>query len=136
MTFGYLLVEWRVIRLGRFWVKLRKKARGCIAYWRDVLRVDLTRCNTNESADDREDLRQALGAKQISLWSISYGTHLALATIRRHPQSIQCAILAGTEGPDHTYKLPGNIQRHLENLAAVIKADPEIGKDVPDFLGS
>ena len=115
--------------------ELRKNARGCIEYWRDVQRVDLTGYNTNENADDLEDLRKALGAKQISLWSISYGTHLALATIRRHPQSIQRAILAGTEGPDHTYKLPSNVQKHLEDLAAVIKADPELGKQMPDFLG-
>jgi len=115
--------------------ELRKKSRFCADYWHDVQRVDLTGYNTNESADDLEDLRKALGANQISLWSISYGTHLALTTIRRHPQSIQRAILAGTEGPDHTYKLPSNIQKHLEDLAAVIKADPEIGKDIPDFLG-
>jgi pimeloyl-ACP methyl ester carboxylesterase len=58
-----------------------------------------------------------------------------MTAIRRHPQSIDRAILAGTEGPDHTYKLPSNIQKHLADLAAVIKADPDIGKDVPDFLG-
>lgn len=115
--------------------ELRKHARGCIEYWRDVQRVDLTGYNTNESADDLEDLRKALGAKQISLWSISYGTHLALTTIRRHPQSIHRAILAGTEGPDHTYKLPSNVQKHLEDLAALVKADPELGKEIPDFLG-
>ena len=115
--------------------ELRTNANACLGYWRDVQRVDLSGYNTNESADDLEDLRKALGAKQISLWSISYGTHLALTTIRRHPQSIHRAILAGTEGPDHTYKLPSNVQKHLEDLAAVIKADPEIGKDVPDFLG-
>jgi pimeloyl-ACP methyl ester carboxylesterase len=115
--------------------ELLKNSHGCIEYWRDVQRVDLTGYNTNESADDLEDLRKALGVQQISLWSISYGTHLALATIRRHPQSIHRAILAGTEGPDHTYKLPSNIQKHLEELAAVIKADPEIGKEIPDFLG-
>ena len=115
--------------------ELRTNARGCIEYWRDVQRVDLTGYNTNESADDLEDLRKALGEKQISLWAISYGTHLALTTIRRHPQSIHRAILAGIEGPDHTYKLPGNIQKHLEDLAAVIKADPELGKEIPDFLG-
>ena len=115
--------------------ELRKNARGCIEYWRDIQRVDLTGYNTNESADDLEDLRKALGAKQISLWSISYGTHLALTTIRRHPQSIHRAILAGTEGPDHTYKLPSNVQKHLEDLAALIKADPELGKEIPDFLG-
>jgi pimeloyl-ACP methyl ester carboxylesterase len=115
--------------------ELRENSQSCITYWRDIQRVDLTGYNTNESADDLEDLRQALGADQISLWSISYGTHLAFATMRRHPKSIARAILAGTEGPDHTYKLPSNIQKHLEDLAAVIKADPVVGKEIPDFLG-
>lgn len=114
---------------------MRERSADCAWYWHDFQRVDLTGYNTNESADDLEDLRKSLGVKQISLWSISYGTHLSLATIRRHPQSIHRAILAGTEGPDHTYKLPSNIQKHLEDLAAVIKADPELGKDIPDFLG-
>jgi pimeloyl-ACP methyl ester carboxylesterase len=113
----------------------RENSLDCASYWRDLQRVDLTGYNTNESADDLEDLRKALGAKQLSLWSISYGTHLALATIRRHPQSINRAILAGTEGPDHTYKLPSNIQKHLADLAAVIKADQELGREIPDFLG-
>jgi pimeloyl-ACP methyl ester carboxylesterase len=115
--------------------ELRENASGCVSYWRDLQRVDLTAYNSNESADDLEDLRKALGAKQISLWTISYGTHLAFATMRRHPKSIHRAILAGTEGPDHTYKLPSNIQKHLEDLAVLIKADPEIGKGIPDFLG-
>lgn len=115
--------------------QLRKNARACMSYWRDIQRVDLTGYNSNESADDLDDLRKALGVPKISLWGISYGTHLAFATLRRHPQSISRAILAGIEGPDHTYKLPSNIQQHLEDLAQVIKADPQIGKDIPDFLG-
>jgi pimeloyl-ACP methyl ester carboxylesterase len=115
--------------------QLRENSNDCAFYWHNVQRVDLTGYNTNESADDLEDLRKALGANQISLWSISYGTHLAFAAMRRHPKSIHRAILAGTEGPDHTYKLPSNIQKHLEDLAAVIKADPEVGKEIPDFLG-
>ncbi|HKY41735.1 MAG TPA: alpha/beta hydrolase [Pyrinomonadaceae bacterium] len=114
---------------------LRAGSRNCAAYWREVQRVDLNGYNSNESADDLEDLRKALGANQITLWSISYGTHLTFATMRRHPRSIHRAILAGIEGPDHTYKLPSNIQKHLEDLAAIIKADPEIGKEIPDFLG-
>jgi pimeloyl-ACP methyl ester carboxylesterase len=113
----------------------RENSAGCASYWRNIQRVNLSGYNTNESADDLEDLRKALGVPKISLWSISYGTHLALTTIRRHPQSISRAMLAGTEGPDHTYKLPSNIQTHLEDLAAVIKADPQIGKEIPDFLG-
>ena len=113
----------------------RERSSDCAFYWRELQRVDLNAYNTNESADDLEDLRKALGAKQLSLWPISYGTHLALTTIRRHPQSINRAILAGTEGPDHTYKLPSNIQKHLADLAKAIKADPELGKEIPDFLG-
>ncbi len=113
----------------------RERSRDCAAYWRDWQRVDLTGYNTNESADDLEDLRKALGAKQLSLWGISYGTHLGLTTIRRHPQSIHCAILAGIEGPDHSYKLPSNIQKHLADLDRVVKSDPTLSTEIPDFLG-
>jgi pimeloyl-ACP methyl ester carboxylesterase len=111
----------------------RERSKDCAHYWRDIQRVDLAGYNTNESADDLEDLRRALGAEKISLWGISYGTHLALATIRRHPQSIARAILAGTEGPDHTYKLPSNIEQHLAALSAAVKADPYWGEKVPDL---
>ena len=115
--------------------ELRENAKGCATYWRDIQRVDLTGYNTIESADDLDDLRKALGVPKITLWGISYGTHLGLTTIKRHPNSISRAMLAGIEGPDHTYKLPSNIQQHLQDLAAVIKADPQIGKEIPDFLG-
>ena len=115
--------------------ELRANAKSCSSYWRDIQRVDLTGYNSNESADDLEDLRKALGVPKISLWGISYGTHLTFAALRRHPQSISRAILAGIEGPDHTYKSPANIQQHLEDLSALVKADPQIGKDIPDLLG-
>ena len=53
---------------------LRKQSRVCAQYWRDQ-GVDLAGYNTNESADDLDALRKALGAEKISLWAISYGTH-------------------------------------------------------------
>ena len=52
------------LRQRRFLValqELRTNANGCIEYWRDVQRVDLTGYNTNENADDLEDLRKAHG---------------------------------------------------------------------------
>lgn len=97
--------------------------------------VDLTGYNTNENADDLEDLRKAIGAKKISLWGISYGTHLSLAAIKRHEKSIHRAILAGVEGLEHTFKLPSNIQKHLENLDKLVKADPNLSKEIPSFTG-
>ncbi|MCM3873414.1 MAG: alpha/beta hydrolase [Pyrinomonadaceae bacterium] len=97
--------------------------------------VDLTGYNTNESADDLEDLRKAIGAEKISLWAISYGTHLSLATIKRHEKSLARVILAGVEGPAHTIKLPSNIQKHLEHIDRLVKADASLSKDIPSFLG-
>jgi len=96
--------------------------------------VDLAGYSTNESADDIEDLRKALGAEKISLWAISYGTHLALATIKRHEKGIDRTILAGTEGPQQTLKLPSNTQKHLEHLDRMLKTDAELGKQIPSLL--
>jgi pimeloyl-ACP methyl ester carboxylesterase len=112
----------------------RRQSRACRERF-EKEGVDLSGYNTNESADDLEDLRRALGAEKISLWAISYGTHLSLAAIRRYEKSIHRVILAGVEGPDHTLKLPSNIQNHLVNLDRLVKADPNLSKDVPDLLG-
>src|SRR5262245_1842926 len=112
----------------------RKQSRACARYWRDQ-GVDLAGYNTNENADDLDSLRKALRAEKISLWAISYGTHLALTAIRRHEKYIYRAILAGIEGPAHTIKLPSNIQQHLINLDKLVKADPNLSKEIPDFLG-
>jgi len=112
----------------------RKISRTCAERFRKD-GVDLEGYNTKESADDLEDLRKALGAKRICLWAISYGTHLSLATIERHESSIDRMILAGVEGLTQTIKLPSNIQRHLEQIDRLVKNDPELAKDVPDFLG-
>ena len=97
--------------------------------------IDLRGYNTNESADDIDDLRRALGVPKISLWAISYGTHLALATIKRHNAGISRAILAGVEGPEDTIKLPGNIQKHLEDIDQKVKMDPALSAQIPSFLG-
>ncbi|HYB94896.1 MAG TPA: alpha/beta hydrolase [Vicinamibacterales bacterium] len=79
--------------------------------------IDLDAYNTEASADDLEDLRKAIGAPKISLFGFSYGTHLALTMVRRHPASIDRVILAGTEGPDHTQKLPHTFDLQLARLA-------------------
>ena len=101
---------------------MAETTRACAEHWRR-LGVDLAAYNTQESADDLDALRQALGASQIQLWAISYGTHLALATIRRHPETVARAVLAGVEGPDHTLKLPSDQQALLERIAAAHAAD-------------
>lgn len=98
--------------------------------------VDLAGYNSVESADDLNDLRRALGVPKITLWGISYGTHLSLAVLKRHGAHVDRAILAGLEGPDQSYKLPSNVQRLMEEIAAMAKADPAVSAKLPDLLGT
>ncbi|MEO0731529.1 MAG: alpha/beta fold hydrolase [Bacteroidota bacterium] len=95
----------------------------------------LSAYHTNASADDLNLLRQALGAEKISLWSISYGTHLALTTLKRHEAHLERLIMAGVEGYDHTVKLPADQEALLETIDALLKNDPRTAKVYPDFLG-
>lgn len=112
--------------------KYRRSSRACAERFTGQ-GVDLSGYNTNESADDLEDLRRAIGAEKISLWAISYGTHLALATLKRHGDRIDRVILAGIEGPSHTLKLPSSIQAHLEQIGRLVAADPELSSAIPSF---
>jgi pimeloyl-ACP methyl ester carboxylesterase len=43
-------------------------------------------------------------------------------------------ILAGIEGPAHAIKLPSNIQKHLEHIDRLVKADAELSEEIPSFL--
>jgi len=80
--------------------------------------VDLSAFNTNENADDINALRQALGYEQVNLWGTSYGSHLALTTLRRHGKHIDRVLITSPEGPDHTLKRPAHVQQCLRRLAA------------------
>jgi len=69
--------------------------------------VDVTAFNSEESADDIEDLRVALGYDQINLFGTSYGTRLALVVLRRHPEHIRAAVLDGVFPPQKGAKDTG-----------------------------
>ncbi len=98
--------------------------------------IDPSSFNTRESAGDLDDLRRALGAETISVWGISYGTHLALAYLRQYPQRVHRAVLAGVEGPNDTYKLPASIDRVLRDVHAQMASVPRVRQALPDFVGA
>ena len=80
--------------------------------------IDVRGLTTDESADDLAALAATLGVKKLMLMGVSYGTHLALATARRHPGLVDRMALAGVEGPDDTLKLPSRVEQILEAIAA------------------
>jgi len=58
--------------------------------------VEPTAYNTVESADDIDDLRQALGFEKVDLLAFSYGTRLALAVVQRHSSHVGRVVLQGS----------------------------------------
>jgi pimeloyl-ACP methyl ester carboxylesterase len=96
---------------------------------------DLGAYTVLEAADDVAALADALGAERVRLLGASYGSHLGLAVLRRHPHRVECATLSLVEGPDHTYKLPSLVDASLRHLAELAAASPEAAGGHPDLLG-
>lgn len=98
--------------------------------------VDLAGYTTVESADDIDAIRQALGAPRISLVGFSYGTHLGLATLRRHGAHIERAVLLGTEGPADTWKLPSTYDAQVAAIDAMLRANPTTRERMGNFTAA
>ncbi len=96
----------------------RRTLASCLGTWR-AAGVTIAGYNTLESADDLDDLRKVLAVPKIKLWGISYGTHLALATMRRHPAIIDRVVLASAEGMNQTVKLPNAVDAVINRIANV-----------------
>ena len=106
---------------------------NCAEFWKGQ-GVDSSGYNVREMAADIDDLRQALGYDKIILFGGSFGSHHGLAVLRYYDDHIERAVLSGVEGPNHTLKLPSTVQRHLEKLASMVKADSRLSRHIPDFL--
>lgn len=112
----------------------RAAAEECRLFW-EAEGVDLRGYTTVESARDLSDLRRHLGTEQITLWGISYGTHLALAAIRELPGEIDRAILASVEGLDQTVKLPSRTDAYFARLQEAVNTQPEAAAAYRDIAG-
>ena len=62
-------------------------------------RSDLSQYNTSAAIDDLDDLRAALGYQRLIFDVGSYGTFTALVYMRRHPESVESAVLQGVAPP-------------------------------------
>jgi pimeloyl-ACP methyl ester carboxylesterase len=116
---------------------------GLTAYFREELQsawADWTKAgvamagyNTEQSADDIDDLRRHLGVEKIDLWGTSYGSHLALSILKRHGDRVNRVALSSLEGLDQTVKRPARTDAYLQQVDALLGADPAARAAIPDL---
>ena len=99
----------------------KQAAARCVEHWRSM-GLDPDAYSTTESAADLRVLQTALEADALSLWGMSYGTHLAFAAIKQPGLKIDRLLLMGSEGPDQTIKLPLDADALLARAGAAAGA--------------
>ena len=104
----------------------------CLDFWREA-GIDINGYTTLENARDLESLRKVLGAKKLTLWGISYGSHLAMAAAKEMEGRIDRIVLASAEGLDQTVKLPARTDAYFDRLQAAINAQPAAKAVYPDI---
>lgn len=112
----------------------RAAARDCLRQWQDA-GLDLRDWTTAQSVQDLDALRRHLGADKLSLWGISYGSHLALAAIAAMDDRLDRVVLASVEGLDQTVKRPAQTDAYFARLQAAIDTRPALAARFPDLVG-
>ncbi len=111
---------------------LRTAAEQCAKFWRGE-GFEPDGYTTVENARDLDALRAHLSARKISLWAISYGTHLALSAVKEMGPRIDRMVLTGAEGLDQTVKLPSETDAYFSRLQAAIDKEPAAKAAYPDI---
>jgi pimeloyl-ACP methyl ester carboxylesterase len=88
--------------------------------------VSLQAYSTRENAADVDDLRRVLGYESVNLVGLSYGTRLALAVLRDHPEGVRSVVLDSPAPPhiDWLAERAPTAERSMGLLFAACAAEP------------
>jgi pimeloyl-ACP methyl ester carboxylesterase len=112
----------------------RQSVLECAQFWREA-GVDIEGYTTLESARDLDALRKHLGEDRVTLWGISYGSHLAFAAMKEMGDRIDRVVIASAEGLDQTVKLPARTDAYFDRLQTAINTQPKAAAIYPDIKG-
>jgi pimeloyl-ACP methyl ester carboxylesterase len=117
-------------------VERHRRVRTAMTECRDRMQaagVDLGAYHSGSIARDLADLRVALGYDEWNLYGVSYGTRLALVTMRDAPQGIRSAVLSATIPPNAAEQPLTNYQEALQRVFAGCAADPNCTREYPEL---
>ncbi len=100
-----------------------------------LFRSNLAAFNSFENAADVDALRTALGYEQIDLYGVSYGTLLALHTLRDYSAGLRSVVLDAVVPPQINFitMSPSSINRAFNELFQSCAADPECNAAYPNL---
>lgn len=110
----------------------RLAAKECVVFWQKA-GIDIAGYTTVQSAHDLNDLRQHFKADKITLWGISYGSHLAFAALKLYPHTIEKVVIASAEGLNQTVKLPAQSDAYFERVQQAINTQTSAAVLYPDI---
>lgn len=98
--------------------------RACMRRLRS--RANLARYTTIDAAQDLDDVRARLGVDRIDIDASAYGTRVALAYARRHPERVRSMVLQGVVPEEQVLPLTAarDAQRALDRVFADCATDP------------
>ena len=98
-------------------------------------RADLARYTTLDAVEDLDEVRRALGLGPVNLIGASYGTTLAQAYLRVHPEGARTAVLIAPVTPADPYPLSvaRDVETGFDRLFADCAADADCQAAFPDL---
>ncbi|MBN8583332.1 MAG: alpha/beta fold hydrolase, partial [Anaerolineae bacterium] len=96
---------------------------------------DLHAYSTVESAADLRDIVRLLGYEKVNLYGVSYGTRLALVTMRNHPEIVRSAILDSVVPVEANVveEHPRSVDSALSQMFVSCAVDPNCARAYPDL---
>jgi pimeloyl-ACP methyl ester carboxylesterase len=110
---------------------LRQATRACLSEFGDRVRY----YTSSIAVRDLDQVRRALGLRQIDLYAGSYGTRMAELYLRRYPAAVHAVILDGVTYPEQTIgpDTPWDGERALDLIVARCAAAPDCAAAYPDL---
>jgi len=97
--------------------------------------ADLKLYTTTIGMDDFDEIREALGYKQLNLYGASYGTRSSLVYLKRHGAHVRTATLFGVSPTDQLMPrvFPQDTERALQGVLSECVADEACNKAFPNL---
>lgn len=94
--------------------------------------IDLSGYTAIECAYDVNELRQALGYENISLYAWSFGSQWSFILMRLFPETITRAVLSGVEPINHEFDMPSDVMAAIHRIWKYIDEDDRFTPYLPE----